>query len=151
MTPGVNVRRGEAAVAFVLLCLALYVIWAARGMPAGTVALPGPGFFPIAVGALLAVVSLGVIVRLMRQRAPAERVPLGHRDVAIAMAALLGVAIAFEPLGAVLTLGLLLFVLFAAFARIPLWKAAVGAALGAGFGWFAFVYLLGVQLPRGVL
>jgi putative tricarboxylic transport membrane protein len=149
MISGVSSRRGEAAVTLVLLGVALYLIWTARGMPAGTVALPGPGFFPIAVGTLLALVSIGILVRLARQQDGA-RIAFGHRDVAIALGALVGVVILFEPLGAVVTLGLLLFVLVAAFARIALWRAALGALGGAAFAWLVFVQLLGVQLPRGV-
>jgi putative tricarboxylic transport membrane protein len=149
MAEGVSMRRGEAAVALVLLAVALYIVWTARTMPAGTVALPGPGFFPIAVATLLALVSIGILVRLARQQDGA-RVAFGHRDVAIALGALVGVVMLFEPLGAIVTLGLLLFVLVAAFARIALWRAALGAIGGAAVAWVVFVYLLGVQLPRGV-
>jgi hypothetical protein len=149
MMQGVSTRRGEAAVALVLLALALYIVWTARTMPAGTIALPGPGFFPTAIGVLLALVSIGVLVRLARQRDGA-RTTFGHRDVAIALAALVAAAIAFEPLGAIVTLGLLLFVLVAAFARIALWRAAIGAVGGVALAWLVFVHLLGVQLPRGL-
>ena len=149
MTQGVSTRRGEAAVTLVLLGLALYVIWTARGMPAGTVALPGPGFFPSAIGTLLALVSIGILIRLAR-RQDGARVAFGHRDIAIALAALFVVAMVFEKLGAIVTLGLLLFVLVAAFARIALWRAALGAVAGAAVAWLVFVHLLGVQLPRGV-
>ena len=149
MTQGVSTRRGEAVVTLVLLGLALYVIWTARGMPAGTVALPGPGFFPIAIGTLLALVSIGILIRLARQPDGA-RVAFGHRDIAVALSALFVVAMVFEPLGAIATLGLLLFVLIAAFARIALWRAALGAIVGAAAAWLVFVHLLGVQLPRGV-
>jgi hypothetical protein len=149
MIQGVSTRRGEAAVALVLLALALYVVWTARAMPAGTIALPGPGFFPTAVGVLLALVSVGVLVRLARGQDGA-RTTFGHRDVVIALGALVAVAITFEPLGAVVTLGLLLFVLVAAFARIALWRAALCAVGGAALAWLVFVRLLGVQLPRGL-
>ena len=149
MAEGVSTRRGETAVTIVLLALALYVMWSARAMPAGTVALPGPGFFPIAIGALLALASMGILVRLARARDDA-RIAFGHRDVAIALASLFGAAMAFEALGAVITLGLMLFVLFAAFARIALWRAALAALGGAALAWLVFVHLLGVQLPRGL-
>jgi putative tricarboxylic transport membrane protein len=150
MAEGVSSRRGEAIVTLVLLALALYIVWTARGMPAGTVALPGPGFFPVAVGTLLALVSVGILIRLARQPEDGVRVPLGHRDIAVALAALFAVAMVFEPLGAIATLGLLLFVLIAAFARIALWRAALCAVGGAALAWLVFIYLLGVQLPRGV-
>lgn len=147
MAQHVNSRRGEAAVAVVLLGLGIYVAWTASEMPAGTLALPGPGFFPVALGVLLALAAVGVLVRIAMQRKPAVTVELGHRDIAIALAALLCVAAMFEPVGAIPTLGLLLLVLFKAFARIPWWKAALGAIIGMALAWFVFVFLLGVQLP----
>lgn len=147
MARHVNSRRGEAGVALVLLGLGIYVAWTARAMPAGTIALPGPGFFPTALGVLLALAALGVLVRIGLQRGAAGQVELGHRNIAIALAALLGVALIFEPVGAIPTLGLLLLVLFKAFARIAWWKAALGAIIGMALTWLVFVYLLGVQLP----
>lgn len=137
-------------VAAFLLVLALFVIWNARGMPAGTVALPGPGFFPTALAILLAVVSLGILVRAALTRAPSEAVALGHRDIAVALAALVVLAVVFEPLGAIPSLGLFLFVLFATFARIAVWKVAIAAIIGAGLAWAVFIYVLGVQLPGGL-
>jgi Tripartite tricarboxylate transporter TctB family len=150
MAREISARRGEGGVAAVLLLVALFVIWTARAMPAGTVALPGPGFFPTALGVLLALVSLGIVVRAAAMRGPSVAVSLGHRDIAVALAALLVLAFVFEPLGAIPTLGVFLFVLFAAFARIALWKAGGAAVIGAALAWVVFVQLLGVQLPRGV-
>ena len=147
MARPVNVRRGEAVVAVVLLALAVYVIFAASAMPAGTIALPGPGAFPIAIAALLALTAIGIFVRLGRQREPAASTELGHRDIVIALLALVGVALAFEWLGAIPTVALLLLVLLKAFAHIPWWRAALGALCGSLATWVLFAYALGVQLP----
>jgi hypothetical protein len=147
MARPVNVRRGEAVVAVVLLALAAYVVFAASGMPAGTIALPGPGAFPIAIASLLALTAIGILVRLRRQRGPTASTELGHRDIVIALLALVGVALAFEPLGAIPTVGLLLLVLLKAFAHIAWWRAVVGALCGALATWVVFSYALGVQLP----
>lgn len=138
-------RRSEAGAALVLLALALYVVWTARTMPAGTVALPGPGFFPTALGLLLAAVSIGLLLRL---RLPDDRpVDFTHPNIGIALAALAGVALAFEQAGAVPTLAAFLFVLFRVLGRIAWWKAALLGAAGAGLTWLVFATLLGVSLP----
>ena len=54
-------RRGEAAIAALLMALGLYVVWASSEMPAGSISLPGPGFFPTALGVLLILSALGIV------------------------------------------------------------------------------------------
>jgi Na+-transporting NADH:ubiquinone oxidoreductase subunit NqrB len=78
-----------------------------------------------------------------------EPVPLGHRNVLIVFAALLGVALTFETLGAYATLGAFVAVLLVAVARSALWRVALGSVLGMAAVWAIFKVVLGVQLPAG--
>jgi hypothetical protein len=144
-------RQGEGAVALALLALAAFVIWSGLRMPAGTVALPGPGFFPVALGVLLALVALAVLARAVLAKATGGPVALGHRDVAVAIVSLMLAAALFEPLGALLTTAGFVALSVACYARLAWWRAALWGIVAALAVWLFFIRLLGLQLPRGVL
>jgi hypothetical protein len=143
-------RRGGALVAGTLAATGAFFAWQAMQLDLGSVALPGPGFFPLALGLILVVLAsaLGVACR----RAPAvATIELGHRDVLITIAGLLVVPLLFEPLGAYPTLGLFGAAMLALIARAPLPLALVTAALAMTACWLFFQVLLGVALPAGPL
>lgn len=117
----------------------------------GGIALPGPGFFPLVLGGALLFCSVWIGVELWRGEPTGENYELGHRDVIIAMIALLLVAPAFERLGAYLTLGLFAFVLLVLVARLNVFIAAASSAIGMVAVWYFFQILLGLQLPKGIL
>ena len=71
--------------------------------------------------------------------------------MAIVIAALLAVPLAFELLGAIITLGLLGTVLLVLIARVSLPLAIAAAGLGMAACWYFFQVLLGLQLPSGPL
>jgi hypothetical protein len=72
---------------------------------------------------------------------------LGHRDVLIVLAALVGVAAAFEQADSYLTLGLFTAVLLLFIARTTLPSVVLGAVLGMVAVWAVFRLALGVRLP----
>jgi len=146
----VSNRRGGIAIALLLVLGGVLTVWQSSLLDVGNVALPGPGFFPLALGALLAVLAAGVAVDCWR--APeGERIALGHRDVLIVIAALFAVPLAFEPLGALPTLGLFGAALLALVARVRIALAVIAAGLGMAVCWYFFQVLLGLQLPAGPL
>src|SRR4051812_40374666 len=98
-------------------------------MPLGTVGLPGPGFFPLVLGVLLALAALGVIARLTRVPL-ADRVTIGHREVLLTFLALLCVPLLFERLGAVPTLAAFIAASVMIIGRVAWWRAVIGAAIG---------------------
>jgi hypothetical protein len=146
----VSGRIGEIAMAVALLASALFFVTQASLLELGGPALPGPGFFPLALGTVLGLLALAVLYRSVRQ-VEGETVYLGHRDILIVFAALLGVAPAFEALGAYLTLGAFTAILLLALARTSLWRIALGTVLGMIAVWLVFKVALGVQLPAGPL
>jgi putative tricarboxylic transport membrane protein len=151
----VSVRRGELGVALVLLVLACWVVWESMKMPAGTLGAPGPGFFPGVLGAMLALTSLGLIVRAVRiQRTGADsgvQVQLGHRDIVITTVALIVVALLFEWLGYLLSATLFMLALLRAFSTRGWVRSLVFAVVTAVVSYEIFVQLLGVTLPPGLL
>ncbi len=146
----VDSRRGDLAIAVLLLAVAAFFLWGAWQMPAGTFAVPGPGIVPTILGSLLAVAALGLIVKSLLAAASGSGLPVsfGISSAAIVFAALTGVALAFERAGCVLTLSAFMFVMLRVFSPLgTLRSALVAAAVAFASSWF-FGTLLGVNLPR---
>jgi hypothetical protein len=146
----VSERVGGVVVALVLLATAAFFIWQAALMPFGRVGLPGPGFFPFALGTVLAGLALAVLVGTLQDRRAKERtIYLGHRDVLIAVLAMAGLALCFERLNAYAALGGFTAVLLLSVARTTLLRAGLGVVLGMIGVWLFFGIALGVRLPPG--
>src|SRR5512144_2110637 len=96
-------RRGEIAAGVVLLLFAVALVYGSLLMPAGDAGAPGPGYFPRALGLLLAIASVVLIARALRLRNGAdEAVALGNRDIGITLLALLVLGLVFEFVGYVI-------------------------------------------------
>ena len=148
----VNSRRGDLAVAVVLLALAVFFLWGGWHMPAGTFSVPGPGIVPMILSTLLAATALALIIKELFGGARRAGVPVsfGVAPVAIVFAALTGVALALEYAGFVATLSVFLFIMLRVFSRLGTWRAALLAVvITCAAAWF-FDSLLGVSLPRGL-
>ena len=141
-------RRGGIIVAGTLAAVGALFVWQASLLDLGDVDLPGPGFFPLFLGAVL--VAFSAVIGFDHWRSSeGEAVELGHRDVLIAIAALLAVPLVFELLGAYITLGLFGTVMLVLIARVSLLPAMAAAGLGMAACWYFFQQLLGLQLPTG--
>ncbi len=148
--PALQPRHGEALAGAGLVLLAAYVIREASRMPAGTIALPGPGFFPMGLAVLLAVTGAGLALRaLLRPGAGGQPVRLGHRHIAVTLLALAGVALLLERLGFLLTAGLFLLLLFRTLSGSGWLRAALAAAATTAAAYLFFHTALGVPLPGG--
>jgi putative tricarboxylic transport membrane protein len=123
-------------------------------LPQGTVAQPGPGFFPLAVGVFGTIVALVWVASALR-RAPAAAgatatATEGRGRVATTAALLVAFCLFLPwtgyPIVAFLFTG---FVLHALGAR---WIPALAIALASAVAsYYLFAVLLGVPLPPGVL
>ena len=145
----IGARQGGLWAAGVLAATGLLFVWQASMLDLGHVGLPGPGFFPLALGLLLAAFAIVVGVGCWRASAESELVELGHPPVMIAFVALLMVPLLFEFLGAYLTLGLLSISLLVFIARLSLLVSAACTAVGLAACWYLFQELLGLRLPLG--
>ena len=145
----VSTRLGELIAAVALFASGIFFVWQSALMPFGRVGLPGPGFFPFVLGIVLSLIALAIGVQVWREHPAGEHVELGHRDVLIVLAALLGTCLGFERLGAYATLGLFTAVVLLLVARLSLLRAALAAALGMVAVWAVFNVVLKVQLPTG--
>ena len=138
--------------AVALLASGLFFVWQAALLPFGRVGLPGPGFFPFVLGIILGLFALAIVYSALRSdEGNGEAIFLGHRDVVITLAALAGLALAFERIGAYAALGLFTAALLLLVARSALWRVLLGASLGMVAVWLFFGMALGVRLPPGDL
>jgi hypothetical protein len=138
-------------VALALLAAGAFFAWHAALLDFGRVGLPGPGFFPFALGIALVLLALAILYRARQGTSGAEVVFLGHRDILITMIALAGVAFTFERTNSYVALGAFSAVMLAVVARSALWRVALGAILGMVAVWLLFGLALGVRLPTGEL
>jgi hypothetical protein len=145
----VPARIGQAVAALALLAAGLFFVWQATFLPFGRVGLPGPGFFPFALGIALGLLALAILFYAWRETGTREEVFLGHRNVLVALAALAGVALLFERIDTYLALGGFAAVLLVFVARTSFWRAVVGTTLGMIGVWLFFRLALGVRLPAG--
>jgi hypothetical protein len=137
-------------VAGMLAAVGAVFVWQAALLDLGDIALPGPGFFPLVLGAALTIFAAVIGIECWRTSG-CETVELGHRDVVIVIAALLAVPLVFELLGANMTLGLFGTLLLVLIGRVALPLAIAAAGLGMAACWYFFQVLLGLQLPAGPL
>ena len=144
----ISSRTGEIVMAAALFGAALFFVWQSLYLPFGGIGLPGPGFFPLTLGIVLAFLALIIFARVYAEPGGAP-IHLGHRDVLIVFAGSAGVAFTFEALGAYVSLGALTAVLLLTIAKSALWRVALGTVLGMAAVWLVFKILLGVQLPTG--
>jgi putative tricarboxylic transport membrane protein len=140
--------RSDQSSGLMLLALALYVAWANREYPLGTLSEPGPGYMPLALAIFLG--GMGVLIALggsRSSRLAAMKWPEASRAVVIVLACV-AATLLLEPLGYRITvIALLIFFLGVVERKKPLAVALV--ALGFGFGSFYMVGdLLHVPLPR---
>jgi putative tricarboxylic transport membrane protein len=144
----VSARHGGILVAAAIAVAGVLLAWQAALLDLGNFDLPGPGFFPLVLGAAMVTFAIAIGVDRWRS-AEGEAVEFGHRDVLVTVAALLAVPLLFEPLGALPTLGLFGVATLVLVARVNLLLAIVASALGMAACWYFFQVLLGLQLPTG--
>ncbi len=145
-------RRRDLGAAAVLLVFGLVAVSQARGLKLGSVAAPGPGFFPLGLAIAFSLVSLGVLVTAFRTPPGMTPPPAdagGRVKVVGALGALLVYALTLEWLGFPLaTFGLLLF--FFKVLQRQRWLVAIGGSLVTSLTtYFIFKLWLGVNLPAG--
>jgi hypothetical protein len=148
----------ERLLALVVVAASGGYLLSALGLPAGSTARPGPGFFPLAIGAFGALVALVWTATAFR-RAPARRAaePASEHAPAEATGRVLATAaalIAFclllpwigYPVASLLFVTLVLRWLGAG------WRMAVLTGVGSAVvSYYLFAVLLSVPLPRGLL
>jgi hypothetical protein len=130
---------------------------ASLAFPLGTAARPGPGFFPVAVGAFLCLVALGFALAAFARPVTAAgdarvaRPADAWARVAVTMAALAGFCLLLPWTGYPPVAFVFVALLLKRLGDGGWVGALVAAALGAAASYYVFAVLLAVPLPKGVL
>lgn len=141
----------DRAAAAVLLAFGLIALAEARKLRLGSIARPGPGFFPVVLAAAFSLVCVALLVVALRTSdtiaPPGAR--LGWPKVVATMATLFVYAFALERVGFVITTFVLLLFFFKALER-QRWATALAGSLATAFvTYLVFKVWLQVQLPAG--
>jgi hypothetical protein len=144
-------RRGGLVCAALLGITGAFFTLASLDLNLGDFLLPGPGFFPFALGLLLFALSVAIFVKVYQEPREAPKIELGHSPVLIAFIAMCATAALFEQLGAMLTLTGFSAVMLVFVGRVRIIPAILSSTVGMLFVWYIFKTLLGVQLPAGPL
>lgn len=138
-----------------VLFAAFYLV-EGRAYPLGTAARPGPGLYPLLVGLILLVTSLGTAWESWRERHRDEMQvewPIGAnlwRAIAV-VAAAIGYILLLSYLGD-LVIGFLVILVVLRIMGMTRWlHGAAAAAVMTIVFHVVFVMLLGVSLPQGIL
>jgi putative tricarboxylic transport membrane protein len=145
------VRGRERGAAAVLLVFGLLALEEARKLRVGSIARPGPGFFPLVLAAAFSLVCVALLVNALRVReaeAP-PGAPLGWPKIVGAMAALFVYALLLEAIGFVAATFALLLFFFKTLERQRWVPAVAGALVTALVTYLVFKVWLNVQLPAG--
>ena len=136
-----------------LLVVALaHLFYETIQMPMGRINLPGAGVFPLALIIPLALMAIYRITWLfMHKDEDTEFIALGDKNIFLALAGLVGIALLLDLLGFVITMGVFLFVTFKIFTESSWLKSALRAAITVIGLYVFFEYLIGVTLPMGPL
>lgn len=142
-------RQGGLLVAALLGLIGAGFTALSLNLTFGDLALPGPGFFPFALGLLLIALSVAVFVMALQEPRNVLHVEVGHMPVLIAFAAMCVSAALFETAGAFLSLTGFSFVMLVLVGRVHVVTALLSSVVGMLICWYIFKVLLGVQLPAG--
>lgn len=115
----------------------------------GQSARPGPGFFPLLLGVLLAVLGLVVLLQSLGGRGTGQGDPIGPfawKPLLLVLGSVVLFGLTLPRLGLVVSVPIL--IVLSSLASEFKWSSAVIACIVlTAFSWLAFVYGLGLVIP----
>ncbi len=142
----------------IFLCIiAALICWGSTLLPYGSIHNPGPGFFPLWLGIILAGMSIGLTLQTTWQKEGAkilrdilaEKIRWGKVFLVILSLILYGALM--DTIGFVLITFLLMAFLLRSIEPQP-WKIAIGWALAGSLGsYLIFEVWMKLRLPKGFL
>ena len=146
-------RRALLGTLIVAMLLAVAYLAEAMRYPRGTMAQPGPGLFPLAVGALMLIAALGTGLEVRsRKRWEEMDWPRGLDALRVlgVLAASLGYVLLLPHLGHPVAATLVTLVVLQMM-QFRGWVVRLTLSLVIGLGsYYLFAVLLGVPLPTGI-
>lgn len=133
----------------------LFSIWS-TSYHIGSITQPGPGFLPFLLGILTILLSLVILgqawkASLSEEKSASVSLPAGWKKIVYVILILLFTTFAFEPLGYLLTVFLLIVLLMLGKELRSLKRAVLTAFLTTLGVYLVFILLLEQPFPRGFL
>ncbi len=150
-------KRLQLISGIVILAFASLICFEASKLSLGTPGKPGPGLFPLGLGALLFLIDVIFILRTatrwegMGGSARALWAGLRWRQVPYALAALLAYSLLLDRLGYVICTWMLMVYFFWGGGAKRKWVAIIGAMVVSVVSFMIFRGMLKVRLPLGLL
>ena len=134
-----------------LLVVALaHLFYETIHMPMGRFNLPGAGVFPLVLIIPMVLMAMYRVIWLLTHKdEDTEFIALGDKNIFLALAGLVGIALLLDLLGFVITMGVFLFVTFKIFTESSWLKSALRAAITVIALYVFFEYMIGITLPMG--
>jgi putative tricarboxylic transport membrane protein len=150
--------KDDRACSLILLSIGIAACLGASQHEVGTFNNPGPGLFPMVLGAVLGVLSLMILFgsslagrTLIQGTETSGWHKIFSKQALFVISALVGYGFLLIPLGFIATT-FLVFCILLKFLAAQKWPMALGGALFLSFGAYViFDTLLGVPLPPGIL
>jgi putative tricarboxylic transport membrane protein len=148
-------KKADQWSGLVLLIIAGLICWRAASLPYGRLRNPGPGFYPLWLGILLGVMSIGLFVKITRQKERArilrdileEEIRWGK--ILLVIVALILYGVLMDYVGFLILTFLLMAFLLRTIEPQP-WKAVIGWALFGSIGsYLVFEIWMKLRLPKG--
>ena len=158
-------KLGATAFAGLILAVGLVYGGMALNMPRGSLAQPGPGFFPMTIGIFLVATALGCLLQEVLPRKKGKEPaasPLPNQESAAPddrnvkktlqlLALMIGYVLALKTLGFLISIFIFLVVAIRIFGYRRWLPALAMATFIAGISYVSFILWLKVPLPMGIL
>ncbi len=142
--------RADHVAGGAFIALGLFVFAISGDLPFGTVTAPGAGMMPKLMAGLMMAFAL-IVIATAGQSQPIQAIDFGDRGHAALLVLITGLAIAaYQPLGFLITMALLVFALLVVVERRNALRAAVYAIALTLFAYWLFGKALKSPLERGL-
>src|SRR4030066_68781 len=152
---GIEVKKRDIISSLFWMAMGIGICYGGYSLDLGTLQDPGSGFMFFWVGIIMIGLSLGILIRAMKETAVARELKIlwagiRWKKVVSILVALLFYAYVFVPLGFILSTFLLLIFLFKAVEPQRWSWAILGAVVTTLTAYGVFPLWLGSQLPAGL-
>lgn len=142
-------NRTDVLCGLALLAVAALFGWQVTALPIGTAVRMGPGYFPMVLSGLLAVLGAIILIKALRSPEPEEeKGPIAWRGMAFILPAPVFFGLTVRGLGFVPALFVTALIASFASRRMKVWQAFVLAGLVTAFSTLVFSYALGLPFRR---
>lgn len=143
---------GSVIMGIILLGLGVFVCYEGIDLTLGRPSLPGPGFVPFLLGAILTSLSFFYLRQSLRKKDDGKKTgtPLGFTRLFLAVGVMVLYALVVTWLGYILTT-FLLFAIWLSLIERKRWVQTVSLACAAVVAVYFFNTLFSIQLPAGLL